>query len=445
MIASKTIESVKALSIKDVTALYVDLKNVGSNFKGLCPLHSEKTPSFTISILHNNYKCFGCGEGGDAIDLVRKIERCDFTEAVRIISDKFAIDYVEVETDEYKRLKVYSNAIETVYKGNKPSQEQIKLLHEINLCNKYGFLLKNRKLFAIKDENGLYRGLSGRRLNDNDKSPKYINSPQSEIYNKSQLLYNLYEAKQEIRKQNQCFLCEGFTDVDTLKNSGVLNVVANCGTAFTSEQANLIKRYCDVVVIFFDGDKAGLTATYKALDIALKVGLQVQAIFLQDNEDPKDYLTSGKHLKDLKPIDLLIQKSNLTATIIDLQLKQQKIKSIVASLNCIKSPIYLDMYVVKICEILDLRHETVYTEISTLKAKTDVVKQAITPSNDSETIIPKPTNKLRQMHKDILVNDYFKKLENHIEAINKMTQPSEIFKSLGLHLDMKKRHKFLSK
>jgi hypothetical protein len=103
------------------------------------------------------------------------------------------------------------------------------------------------------------------------------------------------------------------------------------------------------------------------------------------------------------------------------------------------------MYVSKVCQILDLRHETIYTEISTLKAKTDVVKQAVKPSNDSETITPKPTNKLRQMHKDILVNDYFKKLDNHLEAINKMTQPAEIYKSLELHLEMQKRHKFLKK
>jgi DNA primase len=417
------------------------LRTVGSNYKGLCPLHNEKTPSFTVSIVHENYKCFGCGEGGDAIDLVQKIEKCDFTEAVRIISEKFNIDFVEVESDEYKKTKVYSEAIETIYKGNKPTQLQIKLLHEIHLCNQYGFILKGRKLFAIKDEKGLYRGLSGRKSKDdiNPKSPKYVNSPQSEIFNKSELLYNLYEAKQEIRKLKSCILCEGFTDVDTLKSKGVFNVVANCGTAFTQGQAKLIKRYCDKLVILFDGDSAGLKATYKALDIALKEGLQVQAIFLKDNQDPKDYIENGGNLKDLKPLDLLLHKSNLTANIEDIDNRNNKIKSIVTSLSNIKSDIYLDMYVVKICKILNIRQETIYNELALIPSKIEQKELKPEPVKVEKQV----DNTIKRRHKAILENGYIKKLDTHIIAIDKMTQPNELYKSLKLHIDMVNRHEFL--
>jgi len=442
MISSKTINQVKSISIKEVTALYVDLRNVGSNYKGLCPLHTEKTPSFTVSLLHQNYKCFGCGEGGDSIDLVQKIEKCDFTEAVKIISDKFNIDFVEVESDGHKRLKVYSEAIENVFKGNKPNQLQIKLLHEIHLCNKYGFILKGRKLFAIKDESGLFRGLSGRKshYDNNPKNPKYVNSPQSEIFNKSELLYNLSEAKQDIRKLKSCILCEGFTDVDTLKSKGVLNVVANCGTAFTASQAKLIKRYCDKLVVFFDGDKAGLKATYKALDIALKEGLQVQAIFLTNNQDPKDYILNGGNLKDLKPLDLLLHKSNLTAKIENIDKRQTYVKSIIQSLSCIKSDIYLDMYVVKTCNILNIRQETIYSELSTIASKEELKTPKKLVVKDSKEVVD---NTIKRMHKKSLTDAYIKKLDNHILAIDKMTQPNEVYNSLKLHIEMLNRHEFL--
>ncbi len=331
--------------IGDVVREYVELKRIGHKLKGLCPFHSEKTPSFYVDSQKQFFYCFGCKEGGDVIRFIEKVEHLDFYDALKFLADKYHIDVDEykknssnskeyVKTDIKKYLLKINLSALNFYKSNlKLSDEAYNYLlnrgiddnlietfdiglsmdKENSLNNyisdkkvKYEDLVKagllnvdeskryyydrfvNRIMFPIKNIHGDVVGFGGRSIGD--KMPKYLNSPETVIFNKSNTLYNINIAKDYIKEKNYLILVEGYMDVIKLHKYGYKNVIATLGTAFTDSHAKYIKRYTNDVVIIYDGDEAGMKAAKKASDILYDEGVNIRVVYLLEKLDPDEFL-----------------------------------------------------------------------------------------------------------------------------------------------------------
>ncbi|MCB9323135.1 MAG: DNA primase [Lewinellaceae bacterium] len=344
MISEKTVQEIlETAKIEEVIQDYVSLKRRGVNMIGLCPFHNEKTPSFTVSPAKNIYKCFGCGKGGNPVQFLMEHEQFTFPEALRHLAGKYGIEIEETEVSPEERLKqqqadslflvnqfakdFYQNQLfetdmgksiglsyfkergfreETIKKfglGYAPdSKDQftltavnasynLELLKKLGLSTQYGGdFFRNRVMFTIHNLSGKVVALAGRIMAKDVKAPKYINSPETEIYHKSNVLYGAYFAKTAIRKQDECILVEGYTDVISLHQAGIENVVASSGTSLTVEQIRLIKRYSPNVKILFDGDNAGIKAALRGVDMLLEQDLNIRVVILPEGEDPDSYL-----------------------------------------------------------------------------------------------------------------------------------------------------------
>ncbi len=344
MISKRTIDEIfDTVRIEDVVEDFVDLKRRGSNLLGLCPFHHEKTPSFIVSPAKNIYKCFGCGEAGNAVNFLMNHENISYPEALKWIAGKYSISIQETEPDpetkaEFERkdalqvvndmaLKFFTTQLfdtdegksaglsyfkerglreETIrkfglgyapLKGNlltvkaKHEGYNLEFLRELGLSNQYGGdFFKGRVMFTIHGLTGKVLGFAGRTLSNRDNSPKYINSPESEIYNKSKILYGFFQARNAIRKLDECLLVEGYMDVLSLAQSGIDNVVAASGTALTVDQVRLIKRFTPNITLLFDGDAAGIKAAMRGLDIVLQQDMNVRVVVLPDGEDPDSFM-----------------------------------------------------------------------------------------------------------------------------------------------------------
>ena len=352
MIPDDKVEEVKsATDIVDVVSDYVRLKKAGSNFKGLCPFHNEKTPSFNVNPSMGIFKCFGCGEGGDAISFVMKIEGTGFTETVRMLAEQAGIElpsegtqdphkdekesilhalrfaarwYYEqlTKTDvgRERGLKYFENrglAPETIKKfglGFAPdawdallkAAEAAQIKPEI--LDKAGLVLPNkngdgfhdrfreRVMFPIFSHVGKVLGFGGRVLPDSKAPtgdyvpPKYINSPETRVYHKSRVLYGLYQGKQAIRGEEEVILVEGYTDVVSLYQAGVKNVVASSGTALTPDQVRVLGRYAKRVLLLYDADSAGAAAALRGIDLILRAGLAAYVVALPEGADPDSFV-----------------------------------------------------------------------------------------------------------------------------------------------------------
>ena len=356
-IQQTTLDELQTCDLSIIASQYTVLKSGKKSEIGLCPLHNEKTPSFHVYKDDNRYKCFGCGKSGDAIQLIREVEKIDFTDAVKKACETYNVAFKTFESDEDKKIKKYSKVLEKFYNQSTPYPDSdIEIFKELGIIteNKKWFF-GNRKLYKIHDEYGFLRGFSGRTLDDNIK-PKYKNSSDSWLFKKSELLFNLHNAKKHKGQNKACVLVEGFTDVEALESKGVLNSIASCGTALTKEQAELIAKYFDVVTVMYDNDKnrAGQKAAFKALDILLKAGLEVNVIWLPPFLDPKDFITNGHELKDLKPKNFLLEKCRMIKKVEDFKIQLLKIPSLFESLNCIESNLKREMYVNECAKILTL-------------------------------------------------------------------------------------------
>ncbi|MFC4404190.1 DNA primase [Gracilibacillus xinjiangensis] len=331
--------------IVDVVGEYVQLKKQGRNYFGLCPFHSENTPSFSVNQEKQIFHCFGCGKGGNVYTFLMEIEGFTFPQSVQHLAEKsgFQLDISKNagQNDDrsaseeqsileaYQWLaKLYHHLLYHTKDGKKgleylhqrgftdetierfqigfslPSKDFIvkfleKKGYHRQLMVKAGFLITNdqtnyfdrfsgRIIFPIRNAIGKTVGFGGRSIGDQE--PKYLNSPESELFQKSKLLYNFDNARSEIRKRNEVILLEGYADVLALHQAGVPNVVASLGTSFTDSQANIIRRYVETVVICFDGDKAGQNATYKTLKLLKKVGCHVKIAMLPNGYDPDQYI-----------------------------------------------------------------------------------------------------------------------------------------------------------
>lgn len=348
MIDQETIQRIMdAARIEEVIGDFVSLKKRGANHIGCCPFHNEKTPSFYVSPSKGIFKCFGCGEAGDVVAFLKKHEHFTYPEALRWLAQKYHIEIQEEEqTEEQKERQNERDALFHVsdfaqkyfadllyndemgravglsyFHGRGLSDEVIKnfglgyCLDEWSnftdharkngysdiVLEKTGLTIfkedtkkaydrfRGRVMFPIYSISGRVLGFSGRVLSSEKQAAKYVNSPDSDIYNKSKILYGLYQARSAISKANKCYLVEGNIDVISMHQSGVENTVASCGTSLTTEQIRLIKRYTPNVTVLYDGDSAGIKAALRAVNLLFAEGMHVRCVLFPDGEDPDSY------------------------------------------------------------------------------------------------------------------------------------------------------------
>ncbi len=322
------------------------MKKRGTNYLGLCPFHNEKSPSFTVSPSKEIYKCFGCGKSGNTISFLMEHEKYSYVEALKWLATKYNIEIEETFANPEQRLQqqtaeslfiinkfaqeFFANILfteqegisaglgylkerdfreETIRKfqlgycpenGQAFSQAAQKQQYNPELLVKSGLVVnrderlvdnyRGRVLFPVHNQSGKVIGFGARLIRKNDRAPKYINTPENEIYVKSKLLYGMYFARQAIDKQNECLLVEGYTDVISLHQAGIENVVASGGTSLTVDQLRLIRKYTHNLTIIYDGDAAGVKAAMRGLDLALEEGLNVNLVLIPDNDDPDSYV-----------------------------------------------------------------------------------------------------------------------------------------------------------
>lgn len=347
MISQQTIQEILSrIDIIDVVGEFVKLKKRGANYLGNCPFHNEKTPSFTVSPSKEIYKCFGCGKSGNTISFVMEHEKYSYVEALKWLANKYGIEVEETfvsqeqkeqfqtadslfiinsfaekffieqlfKTEEgrdiglsyFKERGFRESIIEKFKLGYSPEARTAftdeALSHQYNkelllktglIAERNGQLQDNyrgRVIFPIHNNSGKVIGFGARILKTNEKAPKYINTPENELYVKSKILYGSYFARTAIDKADECLLVEGYTDVVSLHQAGIENVVASGGTSLTIDQLRLVKKYTNNLTIIYDGDSAGVKAALRGLDLALEEGLNVKLVLIPDGEDPDSYV-----------------------------------------------------------------------------------------------------------------------------------------------------------
>jgi DNA primase len=347
MISQTTIQQIlNRIDIIEVVGSYVKLKKRGTNYLGLCPFHNERTPSFTVSPAKEIYKCFGCGKSGSTIGFLMELEKFSYVEALRFLAQKYNVEIEETQVSPEQKLQlqtadslyIINNFAQKFFNdyllqteagrdiglsyllqrgfneatikkfglGLNPeardefaraavaNQYSIELLQKAGLINlRDGNPADNyrgRIIFPIHNINGKIIGFGARLIKNNDRAPKYINTPENEIYVKSKILYGMYQARQAIDKADECLLVEGYTDVTALHQAGIENVVASGGTSLTQDQLRLVKKYTNNLTIIYDGDGAGVKAALRGMDMALEESLNVKLVLIPDKEDPDSYV-----------------------------------------------------------------------------------------------------------------------------------------------------------
>ncbi len=347
MISQDTIQQItNRIDIVEIVGEFVKLKKRGANYLGNCPFHNEKSPSFTVSPSKEIYKCFGCGKSGNAIGFIMEHEKYSYVEALKWIAARYNIQIEETEVS--PEIKQQQQVAESLFVLNSFAQKHLsnnlfntdegksvglsylqhrgfredilqKFLIGYNLearddltkafiQNQFNLeyaqkaslvTIRNdepvdnyrgRITFPIHNQSGKIIGFGARIIKSNDKAPKYINTQENEIYSKSKVLYGLYFARQAINKFDECLLVEGYTDVVSLHQAGIENVVASGGTSLTPDQLRLIRKHTNNLTIIYDGDSAGVAAALRGLDKALEEGLNVKLVLIPDNEDPDSYV-----------------------------------------------------------------------------------------------------------------------------------------------------------
>lgn len=423
MISQKSIQDViNVASVQDVISDYVNLKRRGINMIGLCPFHNEKTPSFTVSPGKNIYKCFGCGQGGNAVQFLMEHEQLTFPESIRFLAKRYGIELEETATsEEYKEEQKLNDSLYVVNEfANEYYQKLLKETDEgksigLSYFKKRGFLestiekfqlgyaneqnghfyneaikgkfkkellfklglskkensdfFRSRVMFSIHNLSGKVIGFGGRTLSENKKIPKYLNSPESEIYNKRKSLYGLYFAKKAIRQEDECILVEGYTDTIALHQAGIENVVASSGTSLTIDQIKLIKRYTDNVKVLYDGDQAGIKAAMRGMNLILEQDMNIKLVELPEGEDPDSYLskigtTAFKEFIKEEAKDFILFKVQMISEEAgnDPIQKTNLIKDIVETIAKIPDTIKRSAYIQQCSQMLEIREEILIKE-----------------------------------------------------------------------------------
>jgi len=434
MITERSVQNIiETARIEDVVNDYVNLKKRGANLIGLCPFHNEKSPSFSVSPAKGIYKCFGCGKGGNSVQFIMEHEGFNFPEALRHLAQKFNVEVEETATtEEHQKHKQHQDSLYLVnqfgedyfleqllntdegksvglsyfksrgyledtikkfglgYASSQPAGltqsakdagYNIDLLKQVRLTNDYDKdFFRERVMFSIHNLSGKPIAFAGRTLKTDKKTPKYVNSPETALYIKSKILYGIYHAKRAIRSLDECILVEGYTDVISLSQAGIENVVASSGTALTEEQIRLVKRFTRNIKLLYDGDAAGIKAASRGLDLALSQDLNVQVVPLPEGDDPDslvqklgstrfaEYLTQfGEDFILFKTKKLIEQSKH------DPIQKSKSIRDIVSSISIIPDPIKRSVYIKECAQLLDM-DEAVLMETSN-KALKDHMNQ----------------------------------------------------------------------
>lgn len=434
MIAKQTIQAVQdRADIEEIVSDYVTLKKKGSGkyLWACCPFHDEKTPSFSVTPDRGIYKCFGCGKSGDSINFIMDHDGMNYVEAIRHLAKKYAIDIVEddqtdeqlaeqnerdslyivlnyaneyfkkqlLDSDEgksiglsyFKERGIDQKAIEKFELGYSIDswdgilQEATKNAYSEDLLEKAGLIVRReekkydrfrgRVIFPIHNVTGKVVAFGARTLKKDDK-PKYLNSPESEVYHKSKVLYGLYQAKNAIRQQDNCYLVEGYTDVISLHQSDIENVVSSSGTSLTDEQIKLISRFSQNITVLFDGDAAGMKASLRGIDMILEAGMNVRVVLFPEGEDPDSYSKKlgtaefKKYLQD-KVVDFISFKTSLYAeeSARDPLKRAESIKEIVSSIAKIPDGIKRAVYIKESSKLLSMDESVLVAELNKLLIK----------------------------------------------------------------------------
>ena len=427
MISRDSIDKViETAQTEEVVGQYVNLKRRGVNLIGLCPFHDEKTPSFTVSPSKNIYKCFGCGKGGGAVNFLMDHEGFSFPETIRFLANMYNIELEETAEspeeaqkalkkdslfiiNEYAKNHFIHNLFNTqsgvaiglsYFKERGFREKTIRdfglgfapdeyadlttasvqknykqeFLIELGLSSKNGRdFFRNRVIFPIHNLSGKAIGFGGRALSNDKKIPKYINSIESDIYNKRKTLYGMYFAKNAIRKEDACILVEGYTDVISLHQAGIENVVASSGTALTTDQIKLIRRYTQNVIVLYDGDEAGINAAMRGLDLILSENMFIKLAVLPEKHDPDSYLrevgpSNFLEFLDEKSDDFILFKSRLLEkdSKNDPVAKVRVLKDIVQTIAKVPDPLARSTYIKECSRILDIEERILVSESNKL-------------------------------------------------------------------------------
>ncbi len=428
-----------AAQIVEVVNDFVNLKRRGANYLGLCPFHNEKTPSFTVSPSKGIFKCFGCGKGGNAVNFIMEHEHLSYPEALRFLAKKYGIAIEERElTDDEKRLSSEKDSLlivsnyaadffaenlfatdegvdiglsyfrergfnESIIKefklGYSPetrdalTQSALKNGYKLEYLDKTGLSIvkdnysfdrfAGRVIFPIYGLSGQIIGFGGRTLKTDKKIAKYLNSPESPIYNKSKVLYGLFQAKQEIVKKAKCFLVEGYTDVLSLFMADIRNVVASSGTSLTEDQIRLIHRFTNDVTILYDGDPAGIKASLRGIDMLLEQGLNVRVLLFPEGEDPDSFSRKHSSSETIAYIDENEQDFiSFKTRLLNEEAKNDPIKrstlitDIVRSISVIDDKIKQSVYIQECSHIMNISETVIYAEVAKFtRKKIDEIKK----------------------------------------------------------------------
>lgn len=421
---------IEAADIVDVVSDFVSLKRSGANYKGLCPFHNDRTPSFHVSKSKNICKCFSCGKGGSPVNFIMEHEQMSFNEALHYLAKKYGIEITEHEmTDKereeeseresmmsinefalthfqknltdsadgrdialsYFRERGLSDAMiakfrlgysleqrDALYKAATQQGYNEKFLLSTGLCGqsengKFYDRYKGRVIFPIFGISGKPIAFGGRTLSHRKDVAKYVNSPESPIYHKSNVLYGLYQAKQAITRQDKCILVEGYMDVISMFQSGIENVVASSGTALTKGQISLIHRFTENVTVIYDGDEAGIKASLRGIDMLLEDGLNIKVLLLPDGEDPDSFARShsSQELADYikeNETDFIRFKTSILLTGVenDPIARSAVIKDIVKSISVIPDSITRSVYAKECSRMLEIDEKTLNQRIAKL-------------------------------------------------------------------------------
>lgn len=487
-IDDRTIEEIKdRADIVSVISGYMDLKRAGANYKGLCPFHGEKTPSFTVSPNKGIYKCFGCGEGGNVINFVMKMDGLSFPEAVKKLADQYGVRIEENKNfnsgKKEKLEKIYQinrevaysymknmaksnvassylhrrgitpeisnrfgigyseNSWDTVVKHLRSLNFDMELAYEAGVIGKknkdeYYDLYRNRIMFPIIDSRSKVLGFGARALDDS--MPKYINTSDSPIFLKRRNLYGINLQRKD-RKVERLILVEGYMDVISLNAHGVPSAVASLGTSLTSEQVEILKKYTDNIYICYDGDTAGVNATKRALEIIHAMNLNAKVILLPVGIDPDDYIKSEglvkfeSRVKDaIDGFSYLIMKYKESLDLNSVEGKANLIRFVGNIIKKINSPIEKELQITKLAEEFNITPETLKLEIFNNKSSGE---RPISGERIKETRKKNYTNIENSMIEilKIMLNDFelSKEISGRIEIEKiKNTQLLEVFKAL---------------
>lgn len=435
MISQKTIDKIfSTIRVEEIIGEYVQLKRAGSNFKGLSPFHEEKTPSFVVSPSKQIWKDFSSGKGGSAITFLMEIENFTYPEALRHAAKKYGIeieeDQIEYSEEQkkaqterellykihevantffqeilweneegktiglsyFKERELHDDIIKKFQLGYSPEKKDaftkfaLEKGYEKEILEKSGISIfpentptgidrfRERVIFPIHSFSGRVLGFGARILKSNVKTAKYLNSPETEIYHKSNVLYGLNQSKQAISRENLCLLVEGYMDVISLHQSGIENVVASSGTALTTEQIKLIKRLTENVTILFDGDAAGIKASFRSIDMLLTEGMNIRVVLFPDGDDPDSFArknprefvenfikNQAKDFIDFKAEILLKEAEN------DPIKKAEAIRDIVKSVGFVSNALKQEVYLKQVSTKFELSEQSLFNELGVQK------------------------------------------------------------------------------